>query len=361
MAKVYGELGSYISLIRKLNNESVYSFNSIREIYDFKINYEDNIKSLKDKKKVELTENIKDLYKELESLENHLSENTANNKELLLNEKQDVLIRLNEYDEKSKDIFYKIINFFKNKSNLDRYDRLTTYFDDELNKPFKKEVEQISNIKKEIADKESNSELWIERLFQNEYGTLVKSKTVIEDNKQIYFGAIGEYRALKELKKLPDTYSIINDFQKSFDSPIYDRKNDDKIFSVQIDHIAVGPTGIYLIETKNWSKESVANNDLFSPVKQLQRLGFAMFVLLNKPIDDFVFDSFNQGWGAEKISLRNILLMIHKRPNKEFQHVKILSLEEINRYITNSPPIFSTKQVGEIVDYLTYIGDIKAT
>lgn len=359
MVKVYGELGSYINLVRKLNNEGVYSFNSIREIYDFKINFEDNIKSLEDKKKVELAENIKDLYKELESIENLLSENTANNKELLLNEQRDLLVRLNEYDEKSKDIFYKIINFFKNKSNLDRYDRLTTHFDDELNRPFKKNIEQISNIKKEIADKETNSGLWIERLFQNEYRTLVKSKTVIEDNKQIYFGAIGEYRALKELKKLPDSFSIINDFQKKFDSPIYDRKNDDKIFSIQIDHIVVGPTGIYLIETKNWSKESVANRDFFSPIKQLQRLGFAMFVLLNKPIDGFVFDSFNQGWGAEKISLRNILLMIHNRPNKEFQHVKILSLKEINRYIANSPPIFSTKQVDEIVDYLRYIGNIE--
>jgi len=201
MAKVYGELGSFINLIKKLNNEGVYSFNSIREIYDFKINYEDSIKSLKEKYKDELSNDIIYLHKQLETLENFLSENTIKNKEILLIERQELLTSLNEYDKKSKDIFYKISKYFINRSNLNRYDRLTTYFEHELNKPYEKEISLVLEIKKEIIDKESNSELWIEKLSRGEHGTLVKSKTVIEDNKQIYFGAIGEYRALKELKK----------------------------------------------------------------------------------------------------------------------------------------------------------------
>jgi hypothetical protein len=360
MAKVYGKIGSLTSLIDKLNDQGVYSFNSLRDIYDFKINYEDRVKKIKGKKKIELAENISDLQEKLKTLENKLAENIIKHQELLLKEKQKLETSLNKYKEGSKDIFYKIFNYYRNILNQNRYDRLAENFDYELNNPFEEQIENISNIKKEIADKESNCGLWIEKLSQDEYKTLVKDKTAIEDNKQMYFGAIGEDRALRELKKLPDTYFVINDFQKKFDTPIPDRKNDDKIFSAQVDHIVVGSTGIYLIETKNWSKASVANRDFFSPVKQLQRLSLAIFVLLNKPTDHRVFDSFNQGWGVTKISTKNILLMMHNKPNHEFQYVKILSLDEINRFITNSTPIFSSQQVEEIVDYLTDIGNIRA-
>jgi hypothetical protein len=41
-----------------------------------------------------------------------------------------------------------------------------------------------------------------------------------------------------------------------------------------------GPTGLFILETKNWSKQSIKNEDLFSPVQQVKRAAFALFVYL---------------------------------------------------------------------------------
>ena len=54
-----------------------------------------------------------------------------------------------------------------------------------------------------------------------------------------------------------------------------------KIFSVQIDHLLICQSGVFLLETKNWSKRSIKNLDLRSPVEQILRTSYALFVLLN--------------------------------------------------------------------------------
>ena len=77
------------------------------------------------------------------------------------------------------------------------------------------------------------------------------------------FGTIGfdgmstnsyhEYRPtmVKEIKKLPDNYVLINDFNLSFPHPIFYKKYNERIYSIQIDHLLVSRAGIFIIETKN--------------------------------------------------------------------------------------------------------------
>lgn len=54
-------------------------------------------------------------------------------------------------------------------------------------------------------------------------------------------GHDGEVKVIETLKKLPDSYYIINDFRITVNRR-----------TSQIDHVVVGPTGIFAIETKNW-------------------------------------------------------------------------------------------------------------
>jgi hypothetical protein len=61
-------------------------------------------------------------------------------------------------------------------------------------------------------------------------------------------GAIGEQSVESVLKALSDDYILINNFVHIFKSPLFYTKRD-KIKSVQIDHILVGPPGVFLIET----------------------------------------------------------------------------------------------------------------
>ena len=138
---------------------------------------------------------------------------------------------------------------------------------------------------------------------------------------------------------------------------IYNKKDDDRIYSVQIDHIVVGPTGIYLIETKNWSKNSLESKGLFSPVKQLRRHNYAIFVLLNKAVGEGELAGFSGHWGERKISPKNIILLTGHKPKEEYQYVKILSVSEIVRYISykGREPMFSEEELKSLVDYLIYL------
>ena len=70
-------------------------------------------------------------------------------------------------------------------------------------------------------------------------------------------GAIGENSTVNELQKLSDNYYLINDFSAKFNPPIYNKKDKDRIFSVQIDHLLICQSGVFLLETKNWSKKSI--------------------------------------------------------------------------------------------------------
>lgn len=55
-------------------------------------------------------------------------------------------------------------------------------------------------------------------------------------------GAEGEEQIARRLSFLPASYSVFNDFQLDETGPSFD-------------HIVVGPAGVFVIETKNWSGE----------------------------------------------------------------------------------------------------------
>ena len=118
--------------------------------------------------------------------------------------------------------------------------------------------------------------------------------------------------------------------------------------------IVIGPSGIFLIETKNWSRASIENNDFFSPVEQIKRNNYALFCYLNGYINGSFFSAFNDNWGSRKISPRNVILMINSKPKKEFQFVKILFLSEVCNYITYFDKTFNDEQVKQLIYFLSY-------
>ncbi len=93
-----------------------------------------------------------------------------------------------------------------------------------------------------------------------------------------YAGAIGELRVIKQLETLSDDYYLFNDVVLDMNHWIkYDGK---PLKSAQIDHIVVGPSGIYIIETKNWSNECVQKKTetaAFSPYEQVKRASYLLY------------------------------------------------------------------------------------
>jgi hypothetical protein len=190
----------------------------------------------------------------------------------------------------------------------------------------------------------------------------VLSKRISDSNRDLEFiketveglystiaGAVGENAVLGELKKLSDKYYLINDFSLKFNPPIFNKREDDRIYSIQIDHLLISQSGIFILETKNWNSKSIENLDLRSPVEQVKRASFALFVFLNSDKNQGLV---HNHWGSKKIPIKNIIVMTNKSPKSDFQHVKVLPLDKLNGYIQYFDEIFDETETANVFNYL---------
>lgn len=353
MAEIYNQIGSLTELLSRLNERGIDEFQTLDDIRSFRDNYKKLVSQVRENSGELLKQDIVDLESAYKKLSLELNQKVKERKELLKNEVAELTPRINNLS-KPNNLIEKLTFWFRKKRLSKRKFILESHFDKEVNKPFRALINKADSLKLKLEDKKTNKEKWINSLSKKEIDRLEFILSVFVENKPLFYGAEGEERVEKELSKLPDTYSVINDYKRQFHKPIYDRKNDDRIHSIQIDHIVVGPTGVYLIETKNWSKDSIQNRDLFSPVKQLRRFSFAMFVLLNQAVKSGELKTFTRDWGERKISPKNIILLMKHKPSEVFQFVNILSLPEINNYITHGSPIFESEELEELINYLNY-------
>lgn len=339
-----------MDLLSNLRMCGISQFESLNSILSFQNNYQLIIDDYKKEVTNELSEIKEKLEKEMKELKIDYVTKTTNKRDELLLEKDLLEKKLAYYDEaKKKNVFQKIIHYFKRKRIVARKNELDTNFEYFVIYPFRKIKSEIEDQRNKINYIIENFETLIEQKVKQFTKEQEYIRSKIEDNNLLLIGAIGEDNAIKELTRLPDSYYLINNYKEKFYPPIYNRNENDRIFSVQIDHLVIGPSGVFIIETKNWSKDSIENYDLFSPVKQIRRASFTLFVKLNNIIEDlFVFKK-SHHWGTKKIPIRNILLMIGEKPREEFQFVKVLTLNMIVNYIAYFEAIFSDEEVHALV------------
>lgn len=149
-----------------------------------------------------------------------------------------------------------------------------------------------------------------------------------------YYGAQSEIKMIEFLSKLPDTYYVINDVTLELDKSVF--FDGDWLSSAQIDHLVIGPAGVFVIEVKNWSKKFISEGNFFDPYIQVRRQNYVCYTLLKKQFE---------------VKVRSIIAYaghIPKKPNDSF--VKVLPLEQVNRYITWFKEVeLDTETVKEIV------------
>ncbi len=211
---------------------------------------------------------------------------------------------------------------------------------------------RIASMENEIKYTENNIETVAKDNISTELRRLDELNNSIEKEKYLVYGAIGEMNVINELKKLPETYHVINDLRMDFHRPIYNRGENDRIFSIQVDHLVVGPTGIFIIETKYWSNKSISSDALFSPVKQVKRAGFALFVILNDAVKSGYIKRLVNNWGERKISPKQIVVSVNSVPHCEFQYVKVLGVEKLNSYVTYGKQEYTAEEIQNLVDFL---------
>jgi len=177
------------------------------------------------------------------------------------------------------------------------------------------------------------------------------TKASIDELRPVILGSIGESMVSSTLSALPDSYVAINDVDIQLSKPIFYPSENDRIFSFQIDHVVVGPGGVFAIETKHWGQESISNRDLFSPVKQVRRSGYALFRVINNAINNGLI-SLDDSWGDRAVSVRNIIVFTASLVKEKYKYVKFLDLASLNGYIQWFDEGLATADVDKIVSYL---------
>lgn len=349
MCKIYNTVGSLTTLKSHLDRNNIYNFKSLKEVVDFQNSYTTHRKQL-----ISNHENL--IEQEKNMLKADLQQLVLSIEVQKLQSEQ----RLKEEIEKLRqELNYEPANLFQ---KLTKNLRLWNYkkkikhkeqnFDIDVKKSISILVDtyEVKNNRYQFIDSQFNEA--VRESYRHPLSELERKKTIIDGLNSFIYGAYGEQKVVKTLEELSDEYFLINDFTVSFSPAIYNRQEDDYIKSVQIDHILVGPSGIFLIETKNWSEKSLANLNLRSPVQQIKRTNFVLFKLLNNEISNYHLRLDRHHWGEKKIPIRNLIVMTNTKPKEEFQFVKILTVDELIRYVKYFKPVFSNDETQRIADFL---------
>ena len=360
MSKTYNIIGSLATLKSHLERNNIYDFKSLKEVIDFQSSFENSRQHLIFHHEDLIDEEKSLLNLELKSLEEEIAIKRLETEQVLREEIDRLKQQLNfSISNTPINIFQKISKELRQWN----YQRLI----------IKKEKDFDINVKttnRHLIDnynKKNNRYQYISLNFDEavnqsahySLSELERKKNIIDNLNSFIYGALGEQKVVKTLENLSDNYFLINDFSVCFSPAMYNRKENDYIKSVQIDHILVSPSGIFLIETKNWSEKSLKNLSLRSPVQQIRRTSFVLFKLLNNEMSNYRMRLDRHHWGDKKISIKNLIVMTNTKPQEEFQHVKILTLNELLGYINYFKPIFSINETQKIADFILNINEQK--
>ena len=348
MARIYGTIESLKALKQTLHSYGIIRFSSVKEINQFLVNY---YKEEQDIIKTEST-NLEKKYDETTS--NHKQNLQKRTNQInLFTERINLQIthlqsKIEIIKRKRTNFILKIVSKVKLHFLKYQYNSLNKNKTKQINSSIislnKQIKEQEAFIKKYEADKQT-------LIYDNAKSKLDELKftyKIVQKCKNIISGAVGENLVVNEIKKLSDDYVLINDFNLRLSSPIYYRKYNQRIYSIQIDHLLISKAGIFIIETKNWSPSSVNSNNLRSPIEQIERANFALYVYLTKNISIL-----GHHWGEQQIPIRNLIVMIQYKPKEDFKYVKVKKLSELNNYINYFEPVFTDMQFNKIVKLLS--------
>ena len=349
MAQIHGQVESWKRLQHELKSRGIQRFNTINEINDFLNNCRDQNDAIIRNHRENLKNEIRDLSKRIKRNLEEI-EITKRKTQIEIEVRIDTAkINIDNLSAKeNKNIIHKILNNYRLKKQKKLLDYLSSNTPLIISKATESIKKKIGEDEKQLEYLNENSEQIIHERSRPEIQQLENIKGNLEDLNLLIAGAVGESLVVKEIEKLPDDFILINDYNLRFKKPIYKRDTREKILSIQIDHLLISKSGIYILETKNWSKKSIESPDLRSPVEQVNRTNYALFVVLNKANLKLK----KHHWGKRKIAVKSIIVMINEKPREDFKYVKVKSLKELTGYISYFEPVFTEKEVERIVKYL---------
>jgi hypothetical protein len=353
MCRTYNTIGSLTALKSHLEENSIHDFKSVKEVIDFQNSYPSLRQQLisHHENLIEQEKNILNI--DLQELGTAIETQRQQSEQKLIHEIDELkLLISNLTSHAPKNLFQKLRRHLRRWSYNKKIKHKEQNFDNDVKMSVSELVDSYKVKSHRYQFIISHLDEAVSHSAQRSLSELERKKKTIDKLNSFIYGALGEQKVVKTLETLSDEYCLINDFSVSFSPAIYNRQENDYIKSVQIDHILVGPPGIFLIETKNWSKKSLEDLSLRSPVQQIKRTSFVLFKLLNNETSNYHLRLNNHHWGDKKISIRNIIVLTNTKPKEDFQYVKLLTVNELLGYLNYFKPTFSNNETQRISDFI---------
>jgi len=353
MCKVYNSIGCLTTAKSHLSRHNINDFNSINDILNFLHKFQKLRQEIISRHE-QLIENEKNILEtEILNLYTRIKKDKARFKDIFLSEIEEVRQQLNNISSlKHFNFIQRFCTYIKQWILRKKLQTLEINLDYNINNSVRDLLDQLQHkIERKNYITSHFRDAVSESCF-SEINVIDNKKRIIEEVKNSIYGALGEHKVVKELENLSDDNILINDFSISFNPALYNRQEDYYVKSVQIDHLLITPSGIFLIETKNWSEKSLANLDLRSPVEQIRRTNFALFKILSGDFSKNRLQLNHHHWGAKKIPVKNLIVLTNTKPNEEFQYVKVLTVNELIGYIKYFKPVLTNGETQRIASYL---------
>lgn len=203
---------------------------------------------------------------------------------------------------------------------------------------------KITELQLELTKLEKDKNKYLDE-FSIQVERDIKNKIfTLESQKNNYYWALAEIEVQNHLKNLYIDSKLINNFSKYFSEAIPMKWWHDWIQSVQIDHILINKKWIFLIETKNWSKDSEKEID-FSPLYQAKRHSHAFYF--------YYKNIFIQRIGC----IPKIYSIIAKKQSinsqyNQMYHVYEMNISQLNNFIQGRYDNINSTQVENILNIL---------
>ena len=162
----------------------------------------------------------------------------------------------------------------------------------------------------------------------------------------IEFEVLEDNHVLRELYRLPVTYNIFKDVCLHLRWAVKYRKTVETVKLSQIDFVVIGPTGLFVIEAKEWS-EKILKEQSHLPLKEADKAGLVFYI---KIINRF----------CKKFPIYNVAVMLHKVSKIKYEYVRHLTLRELYWFIIRREGTVSKKKITKITRWLSKVSKRKA-
>jgi hypothetical protein len=202
-----------------------------------------------------------------------------------------------------------------------------------------------SHISRELKNVQSRKASLIANkphVVKKECKNIIETQKFLTENISFLAGAQGEELVINALTHLSDEFHVLNDVNLQFSKAIHWREKDEYIKTCQIDHIVIGPTGIFLVETKNWKTSDIESKS-DKLIWQVRRSSLALWYYLK--------DYYRRG---ESPRIWTVIVSMHgSHPGQRLdKYIDLITPYQLCGYIGGRKSVLSENAVKKLIDII---------